>query len=233
MANMKDATIRFAVGEPDGDHSSIWRLWTRAAKNDVYIAMRNLAGTFKVSLHGAKPDKSASWRVAFVDPNSPYIPPGGNRAVEVWEPPPEIAPGWTRAFAISVPATEVVRPLHRTADISKVEWVPKPPDGCATEFDVFMSSPEITRRDEWPGREAMNTRCLFRAPLADGSAVWLLTFTAEVADVAREQIEWVRRQLDRLQNEQGEADPDGVDLRQFAIAKLDADGTRFFFDLAP
>lgn len=42
--------IRWAVGTPEGRRSSAWRLWGDP-KGDTYLAMRSLAGQFKVSIH--------------------------------------------------------------------------------------------------------------------------------------------------------------------------------------
>lgn len=52
--------LRFAVGRP-GQRSSVWRLWANRGKDDVYVATRQSAGIFKVSLH-----ESGDWRLEWV-----------------------------------------------------------------------------------------------------------------------------------------------------------------------
>src|SRR5436305_475708 len=89
---LRNSTYRFAVGDPHGPQSLVWRLWTNAANNDAYIAARPLGGVLKVSLH------ERGWRIAFVDPKSPFLAPGQDRAVDKWDRPPPQG-GWTRAFA--------------------------------------------------------------------------------------------------------------------------------------
>jgi hypothetical protein len=86
---------RFAVGTPDGAHSSVWRVW--AYRSDVYVAARSIVSEMRVSLHA-----SGKWRAAFTEKHlkrpQPFIDPSRDRAVDKWERPPEFAPGWTRGF---------------------------------------------------------------------------------------------------------------------------------------
>lgn len=229
---MRDHAIRFAVGSDDGPQSSIWRLWTRAKWNDVYFSGRNLGGVFKVSLHGAKADKPALWRIAFVRSDSPFLKPGQDRAVQEWSPPAELTPGWTRALNLGIPASEVVMPRYRSALTDKVTWFPVPPAGWAVNFDVFFASPAVLGPDEWPGRDSMGTRPVFRAPLADGRTVWLLAHAAKVDEGVREGIEKVRRMIEAAPERTDRSDPPPVDTRGFFIGVLDEDGTRYFMDLA-
>ncbi|WP_155826646.1 hypothetical protein [Jongsikchunia kroppenstedtii] len=92
------ATVRFAVGSPDGPRSSTWRVWTSKTKNDWYAAVRVLAGRQKWSFH-----RSGVWRHAFLteEDAKPYL--DEDRVMDRWERPAEFTPGWTRALQIRVP----------------------------------------------------------------------------------------------------------------------------------
>src|SRR5688572_17554221 len=144
---MAQDTFRFAVGEPDGARSVVWRVWTNPSRNDIYIAARHLGGVYKVSLHG-----SGKWRIAFEGPRSPFIPEGGDRATTKWNRPADLAPGWTRGFSVAVPASEVVEGKAVVADPHKLYWAPKPAGEAAVEFHLFLSPPQVTGVADWPGR---------------------------------------------------------------------------------
>lgn len=52
----KRHVVRFGVRAPDGRRSAVWRAWRadrRAEPGDVYVAMRDAADIFKVSIHAS------------------------------------------------------------------------------------------------------------------------------------------------------------------------------------
>src|SRR5687767_14251758 len=106
MARKDEFVVRFGVGEPASDRSSVWRVWVPKGSNDVYIAARTLGGTLKVSLH-----VSGRWRTAFTSESAsrgvPWLQPGTDRALEKWNRPAEFVPGVTRAFVVTIPSSEV------------------------------------------------------------------------------------------------------------------------------
>jgi len=130
--------VRFAVGAPDGPRGAVWRLWIK--QSGVYLGVRNVTGEIKVSLH-----TSGKWRLAFTEQhqNSAHslIPPDVDRAHEKWERPAEFAPGWVRAFLISVPASELGTPATPQPKPNEIIWVAPPPEGYATHFTVLLAAP--------------------------------------------------------------------------------------------
>jgi hypothetical protein len=141
-------TVRFAVGDPAGARSAVWRLWTSRTKSDVYVSAWALTSVLKVSLH-----ESGDWRHAFTDIRGmAHVAPGQDRAMARWERPPEFAQGVTRAFEIIIPASEVTKPpyLERDKDFrpeyadKEIVWVPPAPEGYATHFTVLFTSAEVT-----------------------------------------------------------------------------------------
>ena len=43
----------FGVGQPDGDHSMVWKIWAARKTADLYIAARSMGGAMKASLHAS------------------------------------------------------------------------------------------------------------------------------------------------------------------------------------
>jgi hypothetical protein len=53
----------FGVGEPNGNHSMVWKLWAARNTDDVFITARWLGGMVKAALHEPRPRLSAERHV--------------------------------------------------------------------------------------------------------------------------------------------------------------------------
>jgi hypothetical protein len=92
-------TLRFNV--VDKDRRSVdWRVWTSAHADDVYVAARLVVNSIKISLH-----ESGSWQHGFVSDEKAkaFRPEEESRHFYIWNRPPELVPGWTRAIRIVIP----------------------------------------------------------------------------------------------------------------------------------
>ncbi len=112
MFPIRSGPVRFAVGAPDGLTSNSWRLWTSKA-GDIYLKCRDSMAETKVSLHA-----SGRWRIGLTDESvrarPGLVPAGGERAWEVWNEPPPVAPGVVAAIQLIFPTSELaVRPDQR------------------------------------------------------------------------------------------------------------------------
>jgi hypothetical protein len=98
---LREQVIRFAVGDPGGLTSNAWRVWTQG-QGDIYLACRDSFQETKVSLH-----VSGRWRFGFTaeaaNARPDLIPPGTDRAMEVWDKPKEFSPGVIQAFKLYFP----------------------------------------------------------------------------------------------------------------------------------
>jgi hypothetical protein len=204
MGASKNLKFRFAVGKHEGPRSGVWRLWTNYAGSDTYVALRISCGVYKVSLHG-----SGDWRIAH-PVESGIIRPDGTRIVERWTRPPEWREGWTRAFEVWVPRSEVVPPLPLLEKLTKVHWTPTPirVGDPVVVFGVFLSAPDVPLTSEWwPGRQRNDSEVLTKAKLASGEAVWLIRFEHELAEDERASLEkareWLGLQLVGLADQHG------------------------------
>lgn len=134
--------IRFAAGEP-GRRSSVWRLWANKTKGDVYLATRQSASIFKVSLH-----ESGDWRLQWVGQDhrdvvhfpGPGQEPEG-RILHRWQRPGAGATGWTDALSLWVPAEDVVDYPNDAESGGDVQWVPAAPPGWGTCYRIYLVEP--------------------------------------------------------------------------------------------
>ena len=135
--------LRFAVGRP-GRRSSVWRLWANRGKDDVYIATRQSAGIFKVSLH-----ESGDWRLQWVGDGHGDVwfttrdgdEPQG-RIIDRWPRPPAGATGWTDALSIWVPALDVSEVPRDAEPGQDAQWVEPAGPEAAIEFRLVLVQPD-------------------------------------------------------------------------------------------
>jgi hypothetical protein len=225
--------LRFGVGQP-GRRSSVWRLWANRGKDDVYVATRQSAGIFKVSLH-----ESGDWRFQWVSHDHGDVwftthegdEPQG-RIIDRWSRPPASTTGWTGALSIWVPALDVSEIPRDAEPGHDAQWVePAGPD-AATEFRLVLVQPgrglfELTAALQGPdaGLAFVNG---FR--LAGGEAVLLFAAKKHLGDD-------FRRDLARVRQEQRVQVPPDFNLApesgpRAAAITVDDDGCRNIWDLS-
>lgn len=187
--------VRFAVGRP-GRRSSMWRLWANSAKDDVYLATRQSAGIFKVSLHA-----SGDWRLQWVSADrgdvrwtafGPDEPDG--RVLHRWQRPPPGRSGWTDAMSVWVPEPDVVEIPGDAEPSHDVQWLDPPAPGDAVELRLVLAQParvavELTGALH-PGR-AFALVNGFR--LASGETAVLFAATRPLEDQTRRRLAQTRR----------------------------------------
>lgn len=119
----------------------------------MYVGARPIAGEVRVSLH-----ESGKWRYAFTEKHQcgtrPLIKPDEDRAKYKWDRPTEIFPGFTRAFVICVPSSELMEPAEPDPLKKPATWLPVPPPGHQVEIDLWLTRPP-TNPETWPG-DALN-----------------------------------------------------------------------------
>jgi hypothetical protein len=188
-----DDGLRVIVGDPSGGPRSIlWRVWTGRRNSDVYISARPIAGELKVSLH-----ESGIWRYAFTQRHQlgprPLIGMDEDRAKFKWNRPAEHFPGATRAFVLSVPASELMEPARPDPLKKPATRIPVPPPGTQVEIDLWLARQHVP--DSWPGKRAMGTACLYRRRLPNGEE---LIVTQYVAPMDEERVRNIERAKDMM-----------------------------------
>jgi hypothetical protein len=220
--------IRFAVGDPAGPRSAVWRVWMNNRRDDVYIAARGLASDLKVSLH---PDY---WYYGFTSKHaassSSLIPPGSDRKKYVWDRPGEFGAGWTRAFEIVVPASEVVSAPEAYVG-SEAVWFPTPDTNESMHFTVLLSKPDAARgRRGFPTAEGaeLTTELVTRLSMSTGETLWIV---AHSAPTPAEQAQQRRARVDLLAQVAREGLGSVAMPRALVFAQRD-DGVPAFIDLS-
>jgi hypothetical protein len=230
-------TARFAVGDPEGARSAVWRMWTSRTKSDVYVSAWALTSVLKVSLH-----ESGNWRHAFTDTRGMvHVAPGQDRAMSRWERPPEFVSGVTRAFEIIIPASEVTKPPYLEWDQDfrpeyadkDIVWLPPPPEGYATHFVVVFTTAEVTTATfpGWPGRDSMGAHLIAAATLPNSQTVWLIAFDVEISEEARQNLERNKRLMAEAARRMKEDPSEIPELRAYLYGH-DHDGTHWYMDLS-
>jgi hypothetical protein len=130
-------TLRFAIAENDvgtGRRSSSYRIFTGKREPDIYVAVRQMAGIFKFSLHA-----SGSNQYGFISDAaaSRFGHDGPSRHIEIWNRPAQFADGWTHEFSIQVPHDELsARPVG-DEEPGEIHSLPAVGPGHACHVDVF------------------------------------------------------------------------------------------------
>jgi len=187
----RERVIRVGVAEGDSALSAVWRIWLNGS--DVYVAIRNIAGEFKTSLHA-----SGVYRHAFVTDqlSEQFRPVGADRAVSKWNRPPPQAKAGTLLFQILIPESELQPARHGLPLARDVVWLPRPPAGAVTYLSVL----ELVRLAPglMPQFEGVsNTTALASWPTDPRSMLWTMVFVAPITGEQAEQIASARVEITR------------------------------------
>lgn len=117
MPSANSKVLRIAIGEPEGRHSSVLRIWFGPA--DIYAAFRTFAHIWKASIHYPRPGYVDTVRYVgytrdYAEKVSPELAPipREQRTHSEWRG-VEIAPGFFMEFRFRVPESELrVFPLN-------------------------------------------------------------------------------------------------------------------------
>ncbi len=187
---MSRDAFRFAVGEPGGVRSVVWRAWHSGS--DVYVATRGLGGVLKASLH-----RAGDYYAGFTSEYAPearargMLAPGKSRQTLSWVGRP-LNEDLTFLMRMLIPGSQLVTLGDPRLSSKRTEWIPSPPAGQDTEVSVFIGRPGILF-PQWPGTRSMQTHPVGRFILPSGSfchVVW--RHTNELTSWAEEQIAEIR-----------------------------------------
>jgi hypothetical protein len=84
-------------------------------------------------------------------------------------------PGFTRAFVICVPSTELMEPAGPDPLTKPATWLPVPPSGHQVEINLWLARPP-TNPATWPGMRSMDTECLYRKTLPNGQDLIVIAY---------------------------------------------------------
>jgi hypothetical protein len=145
----------FGVGQPDGYHSMVWKVWAARNAPDVFITARWLGGTVKATLHEPRPGLKAERHVGLTDEyldvlKSRQLWRGGSRHFIQWESGTE-RNGHTLEFVLRFPTAELRSfPLNRSDLARKVVWLAPAPEGQVLEVFLLYVPSGAQVRTELP-----------------------------------------------------------------------------------
>jgi hypothetical protein len=178
---MAEHVVRFVVGSQDGFRGSTWRCWIPGrAKNDIYLAPRSIAGSYKISLH-----QSGDWRLALTEQFEKKLRSEGRwndgigRLLAQWPRSRTIGPDTVLAFRIVVPHSAVTIPSDPAVLPREMVWIDPPTPGRSVEVSLLIIERELPQH-KWPGQSAMKTQFVGRMPLPNGHTVCIVSREAEV-----------------------------------------------------
>jgi hypothetical protein len=127
---------RFAVGEPEGRRSTVWKFFVQ--KNEAYIATRMFGSDAKVSFHSTGQCQwSATDRWVRASPERR----NADRHIVKWLMPRPAGAVAVHVFRVRIPESELrVIPLQREK-LDAVEWLPAPVPGQTVSIECYFTPP--------------------------------------------------------------------------------------------
>jgi hypothetical protein len=172
---VKPFVCRFAVGRDGLAYSSDWRIWTHKNKPDLYIAIRQLGGELKASVHAPHPPHHTGWRrhLGFQKDATSIVSKqakqdGGPHKVQ-W-PGCEIGPDTTVEYRVIIRGMsleETGRPVDHN-----VELLPMPSRDEYVEVYCILG-PMGSKRD-YPRERDGETYLLREGRLSDDRQAWVV-----------------------------------------------------------
>jgi hypothetical protein len=187
MTKQRPFECRFGVGDPQGKHSLVWKIWTSRNTPDVYVTSRSMGGRMKASIHA-----SGQRHVGIT---SEYAHDKSTRHYDRWLGGHELKKGVTIEFHISIPTAELRSFPLSTRDLRKnVVWLPPAPESQEVVITLLFLAPE---EQATPPSGDDEMRLIASGTLADLRQVWLVAANrpyepvpnqAEVFQTIREQM---------------------------------------------
>lgn len=200
-------TSRFGVGYPDRLQSGVWRVWADPGKSDVYVAIRTIAGTFKVSLHESG-DCNASITQQACEKDPRLVEAlGGRRHIDQWHRRTHTGSLLSIPLRIAFPESELRWRSGKSPQGTEVQWLPPPPGGHSIDVLCTFTGQAYPTGD-FPWR-ANGGELLKWTLLENGEIFWLTRLIYPtppgLADKIEEQRERSKAPAPVVFNPQGES----------------------------
>lgn len=172
--------VRFAVGEPNGLRSSVWKIW--ATGSDVYVQSKTMAKSTKISLHQSG---ICQWSALTEYASESELFRGKSRHIGRWKRNEPVGLRLSHLFSIIIPGSE----LRDVSDVTKrlIEWLPNPGIDHKVVVSIYISNslPTLISVE-------MEAKPLFLFQLRDKRIVLGLARTEKMESQLLEQLESVR-----------------------------------------
>lgn len=139
---------RFAVGEPNGRRSTVWKFSVH--KNEAYILTRMFGSDAKVSLHASG---QCQWSATETWVRKVAGRRNADRHITRWTMPRPGGLNSVHVFRIRIPETEL-RAIGAREDLDGVDWLSAPPMGHTVSIECYFTPPtehDPTQTSALPG----------------------------------------------------------------------------------
>jgi hypothetical protein len=135
MIRQRQFECRFGVGDPNGKHSLVWKVWASRNTPDVYVTARSMQGAMKASIHA-----SGQRHVGLT---SEYALDKTKRHYDRWLGGHKLTEGVSLEFLIQIPTVELRSFPLGTGDLkNNVVWLQPSPDQTMT-IVILLLAPEM------------------------------------------------------------------------------------------
>ena len=164
-------TARIGVGDPDGLHSAVFRIW--AQKSDVYAAVREHGHNMKVSLHGDGNCFAGLTREFAAREQDAVAAAGGRRHQSQWVRLTHLGSQMVTPLQIAIPQSELRTGRQKGGSVGEEPtWLPAPSPGASVIVSIAFTG-QILADDHWPGR-SNGVELVKCAKLSNGEKLWIL-----------------------------------------------------------
>jgi hypothetical protein len=161
MTKQRPFEYRFGVGDPDGKHSLVWKVWASRNTPDVYITAPSMGGMMKASIHA-----SGQRHIGLT---SEYTQDKSTRHFDRWLGGYKHKEGGpSLEFQVRIPTGELRSFPLREREKKNVVWLPPAPESQAMAVMLLFVPPDLslTPDEGWP-------RLICAGTLADSRQVCL------------------------------------------------------------
>jgi hypothetical protein len=177
MSKRREFECQFGVGQPDGNHSGVWKVWANRHKADVYVTARSMGHALKASIHAGAGRQFGFTCEYVADALARKEWRGGSRHYDQWEGGYQLEQGASLEFVIRFPTSELRCFSLPERDLKKTVWLSPAPEAEAVEVGLIFFPPEA--QPVFSG-ESGNTQLVCTGRLVDGRQVWLVSRTIPI-----------------------------------------------------
>jgi hypothetical protein len=215
MIRQRQFECRFGVGDPNGKHSMVWKVWASRNTPDVYVTARSLRGAMKASIHASGERHVGLTSERALDKTK--------RHYDRWFGGHKLDEGISLEFLIQIPTAELRCFWLDAKDLkSNVVWLPPSP-GKTMSIAVLLLAPQR----QPVGRDEQHL--IAQGTLSDLRQVWVMHSSAADKTLTTE-ASWQEKRKMLLS---AGIDPSSMDDVLRLILGINYDGVRSFTEIAP
>lgn len=165
---MKPIQVRFGVGDPFGDHSSVWRIWSNNKRSDIYLTASAVGSALHTSIHSSGVRHTTFTTDYALSKN---IEASERTFIRWKEGQPTSSDLIKVEYRLRFPTDHLTKfPVEMKKPAT---WIPAAPAGQATDV-IMLLGVSTPGDDTWPGQKSPGTKLLYKGGLVEGRALWIV-----------------------------------------------------------